>query len=249
MIETLEKVFSAHGREEYWLSLEAIEARISAWGLLFTIKSIPVLDRVWVRALILEPRFTFFDFPQPGQRSEFIGDKEVHIANSSGNDVERRVHPRSAFRKLRRLFYWDSLDFIYFGGYATWNYLMTPFLFLRDGFKFEELGALRGAFGTWTRLCVTFPDDIPTHCKTQIFYFDENGFLRRLDYTAEVVGRWAHAAHLCDEYREFDGLKIPTRRRVVPRTFGNKPLPAPTLVPIEVHEMRPIRVLSDSESY
>ena len=38
--------------------------------------------------------------------------------------------PRAAFRSLRRQLYWDDLDFIYFGGYATWNCLLTPFLFL-----------------------------------------------------------------------------------------------------------------------
>jgi len=246
MIETLKKVFDAHGGEEYWLSLEAIEARISVWGLLFAMKRIPVLNRVRVRALIREPRFTFFDFPQPGQTGEFMGDKEVYIANSGGNVVERRVDPRSAFRKLRRSFYWDNLDFIYFGGYATWNYLMTPFLFLRDGFAFEELEPMLGGSGYRTRLRVTFPQDIPTHCMTQTFHFDEYGFLHRFDYTAEVVGRWAHAAHLCDEYREFDGLKIPTRRRVVPMIFGDKPLPGPTLVAIDIHEIRPILALSDS---
>jgi len=27
----------------------------------------------------------------------------------------------------------DELDFIYFGGYATWNYLTAPFLLARKG--------------------------------------------------------------------------------------------------------------------
>lgn len=182
MIETLKKVIAAHGGEEYWNSLEAIEATISVWGLLFKMKRIPVLNRIRVRALIREPRFTFFDFPRSGLTGEFIGDEEVYIANSDGKIVERRVNPRLAFRKLRRLLYWDSLDFVYFGGYATWNYFVTPFLFLRDGFTFEELEPVQGYL---TRLRVTFPQDIPTHCRTQTFYFDEHGFLRRLDYTAE----------------------------------------------------------------
>jgi hypothetical protein len=238
MTETLKKVFDAHGGEKYWNSLEAIEARISVCGLLFTMKRLPVLNRVRVQALTREQRFTFFDFPQSGQNSEFFGDKEVRIANDDGTIVTRRIIHRSAFRGLRRLFYWDSLDFTYFGGYATWNYLVAPFLFLREGFKFEEMEPLRGSFGSWSRLRVVFPDDIPTHSKTQIFYFDEHFLLRRLDYTAEVIGRWAHAAHLCDEYKEFDGLKIPTRRRVFPLIFGNNPLPGPTLVAIDVHDVR-----------
>jgi hypothetical protein len=240
MMPIIRKIVDAHGGVENWHSLEAIEAEISVWGFLFTAKHIPVMNRIRVRALTRQPRFTFLDFPQLGQIGEFVGDEEVYISGSDGKAEARRVNPRSAFRGLRRLFYWDSLDFVYFGGYATWNYLITPFLFLRNGFKFEELEPFSGPFGTWSRLCVTFPDDIPTHCKTQILYFDENWVLRRLDYTAEVVGRWAHAAHLCDEYREFDGLKIPTRRRVFPLVLGNKPLPGPTLVAIDVHDVRHI---------
>jgi hypothetical protein len=89
-------------------------------------------------------------------------------------------------------------------------------------------------------LQVTFPTDIPTHCRKQVFYVDESRHLRRLDYTAEVVGRWAHAAHLCENYRNFGGLKAPTRRRVRPILFGSRPLPAPTLVAIEVHNIRAV---------
>jgi hypothetical protein len=87
---------------------------------------------------------------------------------------------------------------------------------------------------------VTFPDDIPTHSRRQIFYFDDQRLLRRLDYTAEVVGGWAHAAHLCREYRAFGGLKAPTRRRVLPLPFGRTPLPGPTLVELEVHSITPL---------
>lgn len=238
--EYLKKILDAHGGEDYWRSLEAVEATISVQGLLFTMKRIPVLNHKRVRAEIWQPRFSFLDFPRPGQSGEFIGDEEVHIEDSSGNIVEQRLQPRSAFSSPRRMIYWDSLDFLYFGGYATWNYLITPFLFLRGGFTFEELEPVQGSFGTWTRLRATFPDDIPTHCRTQTFYFDEQSLLRRLDYTAGVIGSWAHAAHLCDKYRVFGGLKVPTRRRVVPTISGDRALPGPTLVAIDVHELRPV---------
>jgi hypothetical protein len=89
-------------------------------------------------------------------------------------------------------------------------------------------------------LQVTFPADVPTHPRHQIFYFDDDRLLRRIDYTAEVVGGWALAAHLCEEYRTFDGLKAPTRRRVLPLLFGHNPLPGPTLVELEVHQIRPV---------
>lgn len=243
-MQIVHEAIEAHGGMDYWNSLEALNVEISADGFLFTAKRRPVLRRVRMRAATGEPRFTFFDFPKPGQTAELIGTGEVRILDSEGNIVARRENPREAFRGLRRQFAWDDLDFIYFGGYATWNYLVTPFLLERKGFIVEALEPLHGALSQLTRLQVTFPDDIPTHSRRQIFYFDEQRLLRRLDYTAEVVGGWAHAAHLCHEYRTFDRLKAPTRRRVLPLLFGNRPLPGPTLVELEVHDIRPVPAFS-----
>lgn len=231
-------VIEAHGGIALWQSLKALEADISVRGLLFTMKRQPVMNHARVRASTRRPRFTFLDFPHPGQTGEFRGDEEVRVVDNSGKVVAGRTHPRSAFRGLRRQVYWDTLDFIYFAGYATWNYLLTPFLFLRDGFTFESLAPLPGMPVSWAGLRVTFPDDMPTHSRKQNFYFDEDHYLRRLDYTAEVVGAWAHAAHLCRDYRDFNGLKISTSRRVRPLFIGSNPLPAPTLVALEIHDIQ-----------
>ena len=239
-IQTVHEAIEAHGGMDYWNSIGALEVELSASGFLFTAKRRPVLRHVRVLAVTSEPRFSFFDFPKPGQTAELIGNDEVRILDSERKIVARRENPRAAFRGLRRQFTWDDLDFIYFGGYATWNYLTTPFLLVRKGFVIEALEPLHGALAPLTRLQVTFPDDVPTHSRRQIFYFDDQRLLRRLDYTAEVVGGWAHAAHLCEEYRTFDRLKAPTRRRVLPLLFGHRPLPGPTLVELEVHNIRPV---------
>ena len=237
----VKEVIEAHGGADRWNTLEALDAEISAWGFLFTAKRRPVLNHVRVRASTRLPHLAFMDFPGPGQRSELIGNEEVRILGGDGKIVASRVNPRSKFRGFRRQFYWDSLDFVYFGGYATWNYLVTPFLFLRDGFRFEVLEPMGNANPSWVQLRATFPDDIPTHCKEQTFHFDENRLLRRLDYTADVVGGWARAAHNCENYVDFDGIKAPTRRRVRPMPWGSRPLPGPTLVALEIHNIRPIR--------
>jgi hypothetical protein len=241
-MQAVHEAIEAHGGMDYWNSIGALEAVISARGFLFTAKRRPVLHRVRMRAYTAEPRFAFLDFPKPGQTAELIGNDEVRILDSEGRVVARREDPRHAFRGIRRLFIWDDLDFIYFGGYATWNYLTSPFLLARKGFLVEALEPLQGDPGQLTRLQVTFPDDIPTHSRKQIFYFDDQRMLRRLDYTAEVVGGWAHAAHLCEKYRSFDRLKAPTRRRVLPLPFGHRPMPGPTLVELEVHDIRPLPI-------
>lgn len=240
-MQIVNEAVEAHGGMDYWNSLEALEVEMSAKGFLFTAKQRPILRRVRMRAATREPRFTFFDFPKPGQTSELIGNDEVRILDSEGEVVSRRTNPRTAFRGIRRLFKWDDLDFIYFGGYANWNYLTAPFLLRCKGVVAEALEPLQGEIGSLTRLQVTFPDDIPTHSRQQIFYFDEQRLLRRLDYTAEPVGWWARAAHLCEEYRMFGRLKVPTRRWALPLPFGNRPLPGPRLVDLEIHDILPVK--------
>jgi hypothetical protein len=238
--DILEKVIEAHGGARRWQELAAVDAIISVRGFLFTAKRRPILNRVRVRASTREPRFIFYDFPRAGQTGELNGDKEVRISGPDNRIVSSRMQPRAAIRSLRRQFYWDDLDFIYFGGYATWNYLVTPFLFLRDGFDITALEPSSGIDYPF-RLQVSYPDDLPTHCKKQILSFDRNYLLRRLDYTAEVVGRWAHAAHLCEKYQDFEGIKIPTTRRVRPLFIGSRPLPGPTIVALDIHEFRQLK--------
>lgn len=233
----LERVLAAHGGADLWRGLDGIEAELSADGFLFTTKRRPPLRHVRVWASAREPHFVFHDFPRPDLRGELLGDAEVRIVAADGTVLARRERPRAAFRGLRRQFWWDELDFIYFGGYATWNYLTTPFLFLRPGFAFELLPA---AADRTIRLRATFPPEIPTHSRRQVFHFTPEGRLLRLDYTAEVVGSWARAAHLCADYRDCGGLLVPCRRRVRPLFVGETPAPWPTLVAIDIHELRPL---------
>lgn len=240
----LDASIAAHGGAEFWRGLGGLDIQLSASGFLFVAKGRPVLRHAHMWASATEPRFVFHDYPRPGWRGELIGDDEVRILDPEGRVMASRVRPREAFRGLRRQFRWDELDFLYFGGYATWNYLTTPFIFLRPGFSFELLPPIHGPQGEITRLRATFPPDIPTHSRTQVFYFDAQGLLTRLDYTAEVVGGWARAAHLCEDYHDFGGLKAPTRRRVRPLFIGDKPMRFPNLVALDIDDIRPQRIAS-----
>ncbi|TAN40033.1 MAG: hypothetical protein EPN25_09000 [Nitrospirae bacterium] len=236
----IEKIVYAHGGKVLWNSVDWIEADISANGFLFKAKHVQPLVHVRMRASAREPHFLFYDYPEPGQTAELIGNQEVRVTGKDGSLLHSRTLPRTAFHGIRRNFWWDDLDFIYFAGYATWNYLTTPFLFMREGFTFENCGQRQTPAGTFLCLDATFPEDLPAHSRRQTFYFDENSLLRRFDYTAEVVGGWAHAAHFCDDYRDFGGLRFPARRRVRP-IFFNRVLSGPTLVAIDTHDIRVIR--------
>lgn len=234
----VEKILEAHGGRRRWESITSLEAEISARGFLFTAKRCPVLRRVSVTAMAREPRFRFHDYPSPGMTGELIGNEEVRILGSAGRVVASRANPRAAITGPGKLLRWDSLDFVYFGGYATWNYLMLPWLLLRDGVAVETVPPRPGLPPAWTCLRARFPATIPTHCTTQLFFFDERLHLRRHEYVAQVVGPWAHAAHFCEDYRSFGGFTAPTRRRVRPM-LGSVVLPGPTLVALDIHLIRP----------
>jgi hypothetical protein len=183
------------------------------------------------------PRVVITPFPEPGRRGIFEADR-VAVESDSGETLSERREPRAAFRQVRRKLWWDDLDLLYFAGYALWNYVTAPFVFTRPGFELEEREPWVEDGERWRRLAVRFPPDVPTHSRDQDFYFDERGLLRRLDYTAEVFGGWAKAAHYCLDHDSFEGLVVPTRRRVFPRRRNNRPRPRPTLVWLDVEDMR-----------
>jgi hypothetical protein len=236
----IDEAIEAHGGSGYWDSLDALEISHSAEGFLFVTKHRRKLDHVRARLSTREPRLTFYDFPEHGQQAELLGEQEVRIRDRQGRILDRRLQPRLSFRSFRRQLFWDDLDFTYFAGYAMWNYLTMPFLFAREGFLFDMLEPVPGDFESCSRILVTFPPDLPTHCRKQIYYFDHERHLRRLDYTAEVIGGWARAAHICEDYRQFGSLKAPVRRRVLPLFSFKKPLPGPALVAIDIHEIMPV---------
>ena len=56
------------------------------------------------------------------------------------------------------------------------------------------------------------------------------------DYAVDIVSRRVRGAHFC-EYKTFDGLAAPTRRRGLPLLIDDAPLPEPTLVAIDIHSI------------
>ena len=234
MTEALNRIFDAHGGLDHFRSLSSIDVEISAWGFLFTVKRITPQRHARLTISTREPHVVLHDYPAHGQSAEVQGGKRVEIRNADGAMVEARDNPRQAFRS-GRLLHWDAIDFAYFSGYAMWNYLNLPFLLADPGVTVTESD--RQATGT--RLRVSYPDTIPTHSPTQELYIDGSGRLLRHDYTADVVGSWAKAAHLCRDYRQFGGLWVPTTRRVYPRGPVNRPLPMPTLVAVDIHDVQP----------
>jgi len=238
----LDEVLESHGGRERWSAVGRITARVRTGGLLPRTR-MPGNRLADIEATVemARPRAILDPFPGPGRRGVFEG-AGSRIETAEGEAVESRDDARPLFfgrSGLRRNLRWDALDSVYFAGYAMWNYLTTPHLLTRDGVEVSE-GESRTERGErWRRLDVTFQPDLPTHSREQAFHVDGRGLIRRHDYTAEVVGGFARAAHCCDEHRKFGGLVFPTRRRVVPRGPRGGGLRGPVLVSLEIDDVRP----------
>lgn len=236
--ELVERSIAAHGGPELWEGAREIRARVSAGGLAFASKlqGSAVRD-VEARVSTRGQHVVFAPFPRAGQRGIFEPDGSVRIEADGGEVLERREQARAAFADLRHKLWWDRLDILYFGAYAMWTYLSTPFVFAREDFLVRELDPWSEHGERWRRLAVKFPAGVHTHSREQVFYVDDAGLIRRHDYTAEPIGGWARAAHYCLEQQRFDGLVVPVRRMVYPRRGDNRPRSRPRLVWIEVSDV------------
>lgn len=225
---TARRALEAYGGEERWRSATAVEVTLSAGGLAFRLKWRKAFRNVHGRIKLAGPGARLDPIDRRGRIGVLDG-TDVRLEDRNGNVLRSRSDPRGKLPYGRRLLWWDALDQTYFAGYALWNYMAFPALLLRDDIEWTEPQE-----GT---LDARFPPHIPTHCEHQRFHFDqETGLLRRHDYTAEVFGGWAKAAHVILEHSRSDGIPFPSRRRVTPRGPGGRPLPFPVLVWIEVHE-------------
>jgi hypothetical protein len=238
-LDLLGEVLEAHGGRERWAAASCVRARIRSGGLLLATRARQLRGGAALEVGIGAPRGSAITDANPDQRAVF-DHGEVRIETRDGEVLASRLNPRAEFfgrSGLRRNLRWDMLDATYFAGYAWWNYLNHPYLLTREGMEVRELEAWREDGDTWRRLEARFPPGLDTHSPVQVFYYDRELRLRRHDYTADVIGGLARAAHLCSDHVEVDGLLFPTRRRVLPRGPGNRPLPFPTLVALHLSEI------------
>jgi len=231
--ELLEHVLEAHGGLDRWQSVRELAVHHRSGGIAFAAKFqgrtlAPRLANISPSA----QRAAFVSYP-PGGRGVF-DHGAVSIETDRGEQIAHRLDPLSQLHTPRRMLWWDKLDLLYFIGSAMWNYLAAPFIFTSPGFELRQLEPWKEGTEVWSRLGVTFPPELHTHSRHQVFYFDAGGLLRRLDYTAEEFGKRADAAQYCSGHREFGGLKFPMRRRVFLRRPDGRPRRYPLLIWIDI---------------
>ncbi|MCB8877843.1 hypothetical protein [Acidisoma silvae] len=231
MSDLLELALNAHGGLERWQAVTSLHARVSLTGPFYRLKGQPDGIKALLRINTRTPSVAITPFQGAGNVGEFRPDG-VWITGNDGSVIEERVNPRDSFAGHVLATIWDPLQLLYFNAYATWNYLCTPFLFTYPGFELNELSPHQESNAIWRRLHVKFPQEIPTHCPEQIFYFDNRGLLQRIDYVTEVAG--GVATHYCYDHTNFGGLLFPTLRRVVRRTAEGASPAQPTMILIQI---------------
>ena len=233
MNELLKLAVDAHGGEQRWEQISRFRAAASITGAIWALKGKPgLLDGVVLEGETRDQRLTIRPFPRPGQYTTWEPYRQT-IETTDGVLIGERLDPATAFAGTTRQSAWDDFQAAYFAGEANWNYFAAPFILARPDFVTEEIAPWHEDGQTWRPLLVTYPDSIVAHTRQQTYYFDDAGLLRRLDYSVDILGG-GPAVHYPSEYRQFDGIMVPTRRRVYVRKPDGSPARDSVSVAIEI---------------
>jgi hypothetical protein len=236
MTELLNVAIDAHGRWDRWQNVSKFRARVNVGGATWALKGqAGALADVHVTAALHDQHVEFAPFKLAGQHSIYEPARTA-IETDDGRVVDSRSNPRDAFAGHQLATPWDDEHLVYFSGYAMWTYLTTPFLLRLPGFETQEIEPWSEEGEQWRRLKVTFPTTVPSHSREQIFYFDTKGLLRRHDYSVDILGGTS-SANYAMEYRTFNGLVYPTKRRVYAYGPDNRPLRDRLAVSLDFHEI------------
>ncbi len=223
--DLINRICDAHGGLDRWKLVESIELQLDIFGpVLITRFKSPWLSNIVANIFTDKPYVSFHNFPEEGHTGIFDG-YDVYIYNANDKIYTERNYQNSDELKTKPRLHWDHLDMIYFLGYALWNYSCSPYIFNNKGFEchqgediFEKDGSLLST------LHVRYPGHIPAHSRNQVFYFDQQGLLKRNDYSTDIISPIAISSHYCRDYKNIEGLEFATHRTVFPRLWNGSPL-------------------------
>jgi hypothetical protein len=216
MSDLLEFVVECHGGLNRWEEAATVSAKVRVFGGFWKFKGQPDLLGVEsVTADIHRQRISMNPFGT-GSILEFDAALDrVRITGPSGEVKDELTAPRRSMAGYSGDMQWSPAQTGYFISYATWTYLLEPYVLTLPGVHTREIEPWSEVGETWRRLEVTFPKEIATHSAVQIYYFDsDTGLQRRVDYSPDVNGN-PLVAQYTSEHHNFGGLIVPTRRRVL----------------------------------
>jgi hypothetical protein len=235
MNDLLDSAVAAHGGLERWNQVTAISVDGSIAGALWHVKGKEdALTHVRFKADTKRQLLTM-DYIGQDKQSVFEPSRVV-IQRGDGTLVDARDEPERSFDGHHLETPWDDIHLAYFTGEALWTYLNMPFLYTWPGFTTEEITPIKVDGETWRRLKVTFPEHIKSHTREQISCFGSDGLLRRHDFTIDIIGGATGMLYATD-YRDVDGIIIPTTRRGYAWHGDYQLVPEPLLVAIDMGEI------------
>jgi hypothetical protein len=235
MNDLLEGAVAAHGGLDRWNQATAIAVNASITGALWHVKG--TADALKDVRFEADTKRQLLTMDYVGQDKESVFEpSRVVVHRRDGTVIEARDEPEKSFDGHQLETPWDDIHLAYFSGEALWTYLTIPFLYTWPGFTTEEITPLEVDGETWRRLKVTFPEHIKTHSREQISCFGPDGLLRRHDFTIDIIGG-ATGMLYATEYRDVDGIMIPTTRRGYAWHGDYQLVPEPLLVAIDMGEI------------
>ncbi len=238
MSDLLDMAVHAHGGLQRWNEFTTLKAELSVDGAIWHLKQQAGLltDKIFEIDTHNE-RLTITPFTAPDRRSVFLPDRLV-IETLGGDAVESRDDPEAAFAGQTLETPWDKFHVAYFASEALWTYLTSPFLYTYSGFESEEIEPWQENGEEWRRLKVTFPDAIASHTKTQITHFGPDGLMRRHRlHRRRHSRRGQRAPNYVSDYRTFQGIKMPTKRRIYAYDENMQKTPEPLLVSLDFGQL------------
>ncbi len=226
-MELLEKIIAAHGGIAQWEKFQKVSVTMIGGGTLLTLQEMPQnRSERTVTAWLHQQRAGLKPFgPSEEVFSDFTPTR-VAIENVNGELIAERKGTAQTLHKDMKTGLWGILGLATFNGYALWQYLNMPFFMTLPGFSIKEIDPYTERNETWRVLEVTFPENLMSHSRIQQFYFDNNFLLRRQDYVVDVAVEEKNTfkvAQYVYDYREVQGLKMPTIRRMYHRNEDNSP--------------------------
>lgn len=210
--DLLNKIIKAHGGESA-AKFQNVKIHTQIGGAIWGIKGYenPLGNAIFTGSLT-EQKSSWENIFQKNYTSSFEPGK-VQLFDENGTLIEELIDPRDSFKGHTVETPWTKAQLIYFSSYATWNYATAPFNFLVPGVEINQLDSWDENGETLDRLEVIYPEGFATHSKRQIFYFNEEGLLKRHDYWPEVLGG-SSATQILENHQEFNGIKTATKRNI-----------------------------------
>lgn len=212
----LARSVEAHGGAERWGAASRLRVDVRIGGPALSLKGRGPHQRAMRASLSVHHPMAEMTI---GARRFRMTGRRIEELDGEGSVLRAKDVPAPEGRHRTPLL-WSALDEAQFLGYAMWNYGLGPWLLLQRATGAERLEPMSLGGRTCERVRVRLPDDVPTHSPVQDFWFDPEGRLARLDYTAHALARWALGGHEVQTYRTFDGLVLSERRRVWLRPLG-----------------------------